>query len=1517
MKQEGKILMIEQMNSLKGLLSGLFIVLFMLLSCSDIFSQVISNNGAAINITSGAVVEASDASNTNSGILSNNGEFNLSGSYLNTGTTNGLAGYIRLGGNWTNTGGVFVPGSSTVIFRGSDDQVVTKSGGETFFNFILQNSGASTGKRVVLGDNADVLGTLTMSAGNIDPGTFILYLTNPAASALSYISTTKSRITGRFRRAVSEQATYLFPLGTAANYNPANLRTNTLTSGGNILSQFLTTPPGNGGLPLSDPPMELFETYNAGFWRMISGGGFSSSDFNIDLTAEGFVDTVWSVTRLVRRNNTGNWVVDGAHRAADTTAIVVYRDNLTGDISAAGTDFALARPRPLITDHPNDTAVCETFNTIFRVTASGAKTLKYRWYKDGVPINNGPHYSGARTNTLTIIGTTLADAGDYYCIVTDRHRNSTTSNSAYLHVSKVPVTTITPADQLHECSDIDFQDIIMGLSHWDVGTTFIWRRDNPAGLTSALPLNGTAAMIGDRIEGMFSNSLNHPVKVTFTIWAVGPAPTACIGDSLFASVTINPVPVVNVSTLLSQICFGAATSIQLTTPTTMTAGQVMFDYTVSVTGLPGQITGNIAPAVDLLNGHTIVRNYNNNSDTINSVRYSITPKNNSLTCNAGNIVIPRVKVHPKPLQSLFISVPFTCGGGAAGELTAILSRGSKPDILRWYDRPWVGDTTYTSTNNVSTIDVRFEGYYNLRVTDSLGCLNQISLLKVEGAKFSTSLIAVDTSGYGTTCPGSNDGEIRIWEGTSTTAIAPFQYWLVYNGSDTLRNGTIAGVGPSFYVAEKNLPSGQYMLIIKDFNGCTNINYPRVDIIDPPLIDVNFGTSDYNGYDVSCTGYNDASVWVAEVTGGNYNPRFRYKWTTIDGMISTPDTLDRLDNIPSGTYVLRTTDRKGCFTYDTIIITQPLGMSLDSYDLSSSADLFTNISCAGGSDGSISLVVSGGSGNYTYAWTDGDEFTSSNRDINNLKAGTYIVTIRDQSGCELRILPASTLPTFILTEPSPLHLNAVPSLATDGINDISCNGGTGTLDMTVTGGSPTGYTYNWTTTNGSGIVQGDPDQNALTAGTYLFGVTDYNGCIKDTTITLTQPDALELTLTPTHITCDPPGFSNGSINLNVAGGATPYATYSWSNGATTQNISGLTAGNYSVTVTDLNGCTKTESVMVNLPAPLLYTKSVSNYNGFSVSCFGSTDGSINITPTSGLSPYIYTWQRIGDTFTATTEDLNNIPAGEYMLTIEDANNCVQTEIIELTQPGKALITFTLSSSIAGGFNINCFGDTTATINVVPVNMVDQVNYIWSDGSTLQNRINMASGDYELVITDENGCTADTVISLTEPEQISLVLTVFDPFCQDMPDGRIDLEVTGGVPGADYQYLWSDNSTSQNLTDIPSGRYRVVVTDLNGCIARDSVRVSMLNESCLIIPNAISPNGDLINDEWNIGNINLYPEIEIRIFNRWGETIWRSAKGYPEPWNGTSNGKPMPIDSYHYIIDLNKGRKPVVGNITIVK
>jgi gliding motility-associated-like protein len=152
---------------------------------------------------------------------------------------------------------------------------------------------------------------------------------------------------------------------------------------------------------------------------------------------------------------------------------------------------------------------------------------------------------------------------------------------------------------------------------------------------------------------------------------------------------------------------------------------------------------------------------------------------------------------------------------------------------------------------------------------------------------------------------------------------------------------------------------------------------------------------------------------------------------------------------------------------------------------------------------------------------------------------------------------------------------------------------------------------------------------------------------------------------------------------------------------------------------------------------------------------------------------------------------------------------------------------------------------------------------------------------------------------------------------MPDGSIVAEVTGGVPGGDYIYEWSDNSTGNSLTDITAGFYSLTVKDLNGCIVKDSVNVEPENESCLIIPNAISPNGDLINDEWNIDNIELYPEAEVKVFNRWGLSIWRSAKGYPQPWDGRRSGKALPIDSYHYIIDLHNGKKEIIGTITIVR
>jgi gliding motility-associated-like protein len=384
---------------------------------------------------------------------------------------------------------------------------------------------------------------------------------------------------------------------------------------------------------------------------------------------------------------------------------------------------------------------------------------------------------------------------------------------------------------------------------------------------------------------------------------------------------------------------------------------------------------------------------------------------------------------------------------------------------------------------------------------------------------------------------------------------------------------------------------------------------------------------------------------------------------------------------------------------------------------------------------------------------------------------------------------------------------------------------------------------------------------------------------------------------------------------VNGGIGPYS-YTWSNGAVTEDISGLTSGDYTVTVRDLNGCIKTATATIQLPPVLNYTKKLSDYNGFNISCNGLNNGSIQVDPTTGSAPFVYTWTGPGG-FAATTKNISDLKAGQYTLLILDSNECKGTETFVLTEPGKLTINYDLSESTAGGYNVNCAGDNSGVITVNPVNQVNTVNYLWEDGIFGKTRTNLSAGNYNLIITDANNCHANAVITLREPDSLKIMFNITPPFCPDKPDGIIEASVSGGVSGTNYSYDWSDNSSGRILTNIPEGTYEVTVTDLNGCTAVKSEYVQAINETCLVIPNAISPNGDLINDVWNIGMKELYPSMEVKIFNRWGQSVWRSEKGYPRPWDGTSNGSALPIDSYHYIIDLHNGSKPIIGNVTIVR
>ena len=523
-------------------------------------------------------------------------------------------------------------------------------------------------------------------------------------------------------------------------------------------------------------------------------------------------------------------------------------------------------------------------------------------------------------------------------------------------------------------------------------------------------------------------------------------------------------------------------------------------------------------------------------------------------------------------------------------------------------------------------------------------------------------------------------------------------------------------------------------------------------------------------------------------------------------------------------------------------------------------------------------------------------------------GNYSVRVTDLNGCYKDY-------SYTLTQPASLSINVIKSLTPDGVYNISCYGGTGSINISVSGGSTGNYIYSWTSQNGSGLNPSAKDQTNLTAGTYNLHLTDLNGCSLDMAITLTQPQPLSLTLSGTNITCAAAGFDNGRVDLSISGGGSPY-TFSWSNGKTTEDVNNLTQGTYSVVVTDKYGCTTSGSIIILLPPPLTIDKTVSSYNGFGVSCYGMADGSISVTPTSGDAPFIYQWTG-PDGFVSTSASISGLKAGTYTIHVTDKNLCNITEVIVISQPAKLGMNITLSQSISGGFNLNCAGDKTATIDIEALNSVGTGRYIWADGAMGNLRYNLPAGNYEVILTDKNNCQTDTIIAITEPDSLKTSLEVEMPFCSDMPDGSIKVNATGGVITTDYYFRWNDNSTISSRADVTKGIYWVSVKDNNNCEVIDTIAVDTQNETCLVIPNIFSPNGDFINDEWNMDMIYLYPKMEVTIFNRWGETVWKSESGYPLPWDGRSNGVALPVDSYHYIIDLHNGSQVILGNVTIVK
>lgn len=446
----------------------------------------------------------------------------------------------------------------------------------------------------------------------------------------------------------------------------------------------------------------------------------------------------------------------------------------------------------------------------------------------------------------------------------------------------------------------------------------------------------------------------------------------------------------------------------------------------------------------------------------------------------------------------------------------------------------------------------------------------------------------------------------------------------------------------------------------------------------------------------------------------------------------------------------------------------------------------DVTCFGLNNGSLSVSADGGEEPYSYQWSTGDTTSF----ISDLAPGLYDVTVTDANGSQVTL-------DQTITGPEKINVEGVVSSA-------GCNGQQdGTIDITITGGAG-GYTFAWS--NGAGTE----DISSLAPGSYNVTVQDSVGCSAEASFVIENGSSLSITATPALPAC---GQTNGSIDIAVTGGTLPY-TYKWSNGSMEEDLENVGPGNYKVTVTDTEGCTVEaiynlkENNTLKLSAVVKQT-----------SCLEDGSGAIDLLVQGGTEPYTYTWSN-----GASTEDISDLTAGIYSVTVTDANGCSATMQVSVTRK-----TFQVSSQVT---QPSCQAGSGGSVVLTPFGGIEPYTYQWSTGAATNSVEGLSPGIYTVTITDASGCSRDLVYVISDPVPITATAIVSNNQCNAEGAFNIDLTVTGGQ--GPYTYEWSNGSSDEDPDSLATGIYTVTITDVNGCSAVNEVEVSGSTQgwTCLI-------------------------------------------------------------------------------------
>jgi len=542
----------------------------------------------------------------------------------------------------------------------------------------------------------------------------------------------------------------------------------------------------------------------------------------------------------------------------------------------------------------------------------------------------------------------------------------------------------------------------------------------------------------------------------------------------------------------------------------------------------------------------------------------------------------------------------------------------------------------------------------------------------------------------------------------------------------------------------NVPAGTYIVTITQTStGCSVIDTAILNPLNLPVVNFLLPTN------ALCFGQNGQIT--ANISGGT--PPYTYLWSNG----SNNDTLFAT----AGAYSLGITDAAGCQANSQLA-------TIGGPQAALSATASSNNPACGQTNGSINLTISGGTAPYSVLWNNGSTGTS----LGNLPAGSYVATITDANGCT-----SST--TVTLVNPNS------PTATTQAIAAPACNGGNnGSISLNVSGGTAP-YSYSWS--NGSTTAS-----LSAASGTYSVTITDQAGCstVLSNLVIPVQP-AIQSNINAVNVNCN---GNPGSATVTASGGAGGF-TYLWSNGATTASINNLQPGQYTVVITDQNGCTKSDTATIQQAVPV----SITQVNVSPAACAGQ-NGSVSLVISGGVPPYTYLWSNGSTNATLTA------PAGSgYSVVVTDATGCTgQAGNITITAPAAITTTFSVQDA-------NC-GASDGSITVNGLGGTGNLTYTWANGTIGATNSNLSAGFYMVTVTDQNGCSVvDTGIvgNIGAPTGTA---SVANANCNG-DNGTITPTITGGQ--SPYSFAWSNGSTGPSLS-APAGTYTLVLTDANGCV-----------------------------------------------------------------------------------------------------